>query len=241
MTFSALLSPSSYTVSHQVQLILLTQYFWNPPALYCYLFLLDLQNFFSDFIEVTIFKQKSNMTFPYFGCAVLLHEFGTKLSEIDTAALYICGLSGIISVRRFLSVVTVSVCLSNLQLHGASDGLMVPGVALWNTGAHSHWGHASHRLHWEVTENRRASEADTVLGYTASLWKCFLVWKHPIGFVEHPQIHYSFKLFHSFVFFFTKARPALWSAQLPLPSLILFHFSCNELLTYWILSWYFAS
>lgn len=79
---------------------------------------------------MTIFKQKSNLTFSYFGCTVLLHEFGTKLSEIDSAPFYLCGLSGIISVRRFLSVVTVSVCLSNLQLHGASDGLMVLGVAL---------------------------------------------------------------------------------------------------------------
>ena len=240
MTFSTLPTPSSYTVSHQVQLILLTQYFWNPPALYCYLFLLDLQNFFSDFIEVTIFKQKSNMTFPYFGCTVLLHEFGTKLSD------RFCRFVSLWPQRNYLCLL-ISFC-------GDCECVPFKSPTAWGLRWTDGPGRCALKYRSTFTLRPRFLQAplrsdgkqkgywaDTVLGYTASLWKCFLVWKHPIGLVEHPQIHYSFRLFHSFLFFFTKARPALWSAQLPLPSLTLFHFSCNELLTYWILSWYFAS
>lgn len=125
-----------------------------------------------------------------------------------------------------------------------SDGLMGLGVALWNTEYH-----AFHRPHWEVTENRRASEGGIFLGYTAFLWKWCLVWKHPTGFAEHPQIHYSVKLFPSVFLpsFSSSQRLALhcglcsstnlhWSVSFSLTDI-----SCNELLTYWILSWYFAS
>ena len=167
----------------------------------------------------------------------------------DSATFYLCGLSGIISIHRFLSVATVSVCLSDLWLHWGSDGLMALGVSLWNTGAHSHWGHASHRLHWEGFEDRRATEAGIFLGYTTFLWKCCLVWKRPTGFVEHPQIHYSVKLFHSVLLpsFSSSHRLDLhcglhsstsvyWSISFSLTDI-----SCNELITYWILSWYFAS
>lgn len=162
----------------------------------------------------------------------------------DSATFYLCGLSGIISIHQFLSVVIVSVCLSDLRLHGGSEGLIALDVALWNTECH-----AFHRLHRKVTENRRATEAGIFLGYTAFLWKCCLVWKHPTGFAEHPQIHQSVKLFPSVFLpsFSSSQRLVLhcglcssanlhWSVSFSLTDI-----SCNELLTYWILSWYFAS
>lgn len=96
---------------------------------------------------------------------------------------------------------------------------------------------------------QKGYEAGIFLGYTTFLWKYCLVWKHPTGFVEHPQIHYSVKLFHSiFLPSFSSSHSldlhcglhssasVYWSISFSLTDI-----SCNALITYWILSWYFAS